>query len=597
MRARRVWCHTSGAWGGDGQGIGFWHWFIPEAGRDDYLADWFGVPAFNYAAWWAAPLIMISFAMFIQYFRGELWRRVRNRWRRGGRQLGLLENAPSPLFGFTGVAVLAFYLLVQISREKAPIWLQWTLLSIGVLGTAIFVFRQVRHFQTQGRQDPNLALSPLVFLGLPVAALLLEGLFLEITGLILVGLVSLLLVALFTLWPYEEALRRFVLRVIDLDRFLRLAYFGFPALTVLLGAAFVALDRRPGAVETDFPSCTLELSTGIALCLSKWDIGGLLTAALAFQIFAYVFNDVRDLEVDRSQAKRQKDPLVRGTIEREVALAIALVQVPAAFLVAFLLNGGRHRDFAAALPSYAVLAGGFALMFVYNVFGKRCKVPPLTDALQALAWGSLALFGALVVDPHHESKNWILVWTLFAFGAGFILLISGIDGGLRDLANDLAHGCRTTAIWLGARVDASGAAVSNRRIQAYAFVVQTAMFVLPVVALSSAVDPNDPLLEGTSVELTSWEKRLVGVVLGLSLLFCHYVLARVVRNREPKRDRYISGHPLVLMQTPLLAFAPFLAGFTAFFVLVVVFYGPLLSNREILRRILRFTHPRIAESI
>ena len=58
--------------------------------------------------------------------------------------------------------------------------------------------------------------------------------------------------------------------------------------------------------------------------LGLWDVGGLLTVGFLFQVFAYVFNDVFDLEVDRHQERRKGHPLVSGSMSTSTGLAISL---------------------------------------------------------------------------------------------------------------------------------------------------------------------------------------------------------------------------------------------------------------------------------
>jgi 4-hydroxybenzoate polyprenyltransferase len=569
------------AWGDRGEGVGLWHWFVPSPRAEHPLAVWFGVPAFNYAAWWAAPMVAISTALFLQRLRAWISSRLQVAALPPG-----VEPAPRPSARFFLVPLIALpvYVLVQISRFSVSTlpgsrWLQWGVLAIALAASAYPVLRELPHFTTRGGEqlhDPNLSLPPIVFLALPVSLLLGEGLFLEVPGLVAVGFVCLLLVVLFTLWPYEKEFGRLVASVVRVDRFIRVAYFGFPALMTLLGAAAVALHRLRGEIELD---------------LSKWVVGGLLTAALAFHIFAYVHNDVVDYDVDKTQPKRQRDPLVERPELRGNALAFAWVQVPIAFGVAFVLNGGAGRPWPLALP-YAALLAGFALMWVYNKAGKRCPVPVLTDAAQALAWGMLALFGALVMDPLRMSENWILVWTLMAFGGGFILIVSGVSGGLRDLVNDERTGCRTTALWLGAR-EVKGEVRSSRKLVVYAFAVQTAMFAAPAWVLYTASEPGGT----TGIELSLLERWLVAGILAVHLLCCSRLLWHVVRECEPRREHFIGRHSLVLMQTALWAFAPVMLGFTVFWVLAVLFYGPLLANRAVLRSLLRFTHPRLVREL
>jgi 4-hydroxybenzoate polyprenyltransferase len=84
-------------------------------------------------------------------------------------------------------------------------------------------------------------------------------------------------------------------------------------------------------------------------------------------------------------------------------------------------------------------------MTAYNLFGKRCALPMLSDAMQGLVWGTLAVYGAFV------AAGYINALTLVAasFGFGFLFLVNGVHGGLRDLENDVAIGCTTTVSFAG----------------------------------------------------------------------------------------------------------------------------------------------------
>ncbi len=117
--------------------------------------------------------------------------------------------------------------------------------------------------------------------------------------------------------------------------FTRFPVIGVSALMPLLGAA--SLNPRPSAGQ----------------------VFGLLGVALAFHNFAYVFNDVIDLPVDRTEPLRAKCPLVQGTVKPWQALAFAGLMAPLAFgLTAW--QGGPLR-------AYLALGAGFALMAAYNL--------------------------------------------------------------------------------------------------------------------------------------------------------------------------------------------------------------------------------------
>ncbi len=202
------------------------------------------------------------------------------------------------------------------------------------------------------------------------------------------------------------------------------------------------------------------------------ELAGVVTAAIAFHIFAYVLNDVVDLPVDRTEPQRATYPLVKGTIGRWQALGIALAQLPLALAVTAYLGGGA--------PAFAAIGSSFALMALYNLCGKRTRWPPLTDAAQATAWGALALYGALVVAGQTSRLTGVIV----AFVVVFILMINGVHASLRDLPNDLARDMRTTAILAGVRPGNGIALYVPRRFSAYMWTLQallTVVVMLPLV--------------------------------------------------------------------------------------------------------------------
>ena len=223
--------------------------------------------------------------------------------------------------------------------------------------------------------------------------------------------------------------------MMKVDRFIRLHFISFSCMLPLLGASTVRRQLRPD------------------------EIFALLGVGMCFHIFAYVLNDVIDLPIDRTQALRQTDPLVRGTIRPWQALAVAVVQIPLTIPLTMWLGGGVAADVA--------LLAGFAGLTIYNLWGKRNRVPPITDAVQGIAWGSLAIYAAYALGG---APN-VLTWVVAAYGAGFILLINGIHGGLRDIGNDLVSGARTTAIFFGARPTSGGPPRVPVGVRLFAFAV------------------------------------------------------------------------------------------------------------------------------
>jgi 4-hydroxybenzoate polyprenyltransferase len=265
--------------------------------------------------------------------------------------------------------------------------------------------------------------------------------------------------------------------LLDLYRLFRFSAFGATAVLPLLGAA--AGGGRAGWAE----------------------VGGLLLVAACFHGFAYITNDLVDLAVDRRQPLRRDYPLVRGALRPWQALIIVLALGMGAFLfhhrgaeetektlIIMLLhspamNGQamlREAEFIHTIKKLCahwasvvnnqnlLLGAAFGLMTAYNLWGKRCPLPPLTDLAQGLGWAALLLWGALASGGALTP----LVWALAAHEVALIMLVNGLHGGLRDLASDEAGGARTTALWLGARPTPGGGAQISRRLLAYGLLWQ-----------------------------------------------------------------------------------------------------------------------------
>lgn len=281
---------------------------------------------------------------------------------------------------------------------------------------------------------------------------------------------------------------------------LRISTLGFTLLLPLLGtvSAQGALPFRRGAL--------------------------LIAVAFAFHVFAYVLNDVMDLWIDRTEPLRADSLLVRSELDPRRALGIAWIQVPIAFAFAFYASASKE-----ALLSLGV---AFLALTLYDVYGKRCPLPLLTDAVQALGWCALALFGALFEVPRVGMNT---VW-LIAYVFVQVLMVNAIHGGIRDIANDFARGARTTAIWMGARPAEGGEIRLPRTLVAYGVVLQGALVAFAIASLDhrgTAALPlvgiaSSSLLFPASLAYRQDRRRVMAfgawhIVATLSVLPCLYI--------------------------------------------------------------------------
>lgn len=281
-------------------------------------------------------------------------------------------------------------------------------------------------------------------------------------------------------------------------------------------------------------------------------VPGLLAVALAFHCYAYVLNDVVDLELDRGEPLRRDYPLVRGTIGCGPALAFALLQPPLALAVSAWL--------AVPMAAHAVLLAGFALMGIYDLWGKRCPLPPLTDALQGLGWAALVVYGTLATGTPSTATAALAGMVLVV-----VLMINGVHGALRDLANDLAGGARTTAILLGARPCGAEGMFLPRMLIGYALSLQALYCAIGLLTGALANPTLSPFAFGAALML----------VLNAGCLALLWRAWRAAADRW-NMIRFGIWHLALLLLGLILPFAANLPA-SALVLLLAVFALPLLA--------------------
>lgn len=225
---------------------------------------------------------------------------------------------------------------------------------------------------------------------------------------------------------------------------------------------------------------------GAALAGAPIGVSGVtwrLAIAASFHVFAYALNDVCDLPLDRTEPQRADDPLVRGAIGRRTVLALAMIQLPV--LATLWAAGGASRRAGLAI-AIAVLS-----LAAYDRWGKALRLPLLTDLVQGLGWAALLLSGV----PADASWAGAPVTASVAVVL-YILLVNGLVGPLRDLANDHAAGARTTALMLGVRPEGTGLRLT-RAAAAWGLVLHGAFF----AALLSLLRPAPLPWRGAAIGL------------------------------------------------------------------------------------------------
>lgn len=231
-----------------------------------------------------------------------------------------------------------------------------------------------------------------------------------------------------------------------------------------------------------------------------------LATGVLFHVYADVGNDVMDLPIDRTDPRRAPSPLVREVISPPAALLIAVAALPPLLATTIVL------DLSAAS---APLLAAVVLIGLYNLAGKSLPIPFVADVVQGAGWASLVLAGGAAAGGVTAATGW-------AAGAvlAYVALVNGVHGAVRDAVNDRRSGARTTALLLGADIEAQtrivlpaplavwGAALhllfgvtagamllaaANREASAWAAVVALAVYAAATVSLLQAYASRDDL--------------------------------------------------------------------------------------------------------
>lgn len=515
--ARSHTCDAATVLRGSEGGIGLWHWFIPQSATDlrgqTPLAAWFNVPLFNFGLWFVGPVLSISLTNLI----GAGFRQCVLRDKQIPDHLRLRPLGACLLLI---PAAILFAIVIAPNFGWLGVVQQNLLMLATILAALVYAVRRLKHCTVCTDRDKTPALLLTVAFLFSLVAFVGTSSFVHLPRLQWLTLLA----ASFGLWiiwlPYRAALERFLEHAQSAARFVRVEYFSFTSMLLLLGAG---MSSSPA---------------------DAYLIVALLVFAVGFHVYAYVLNDIIDLPLDQHVESRKQDLLVRGAISAPaaaglVAVALAISCLTTLHVARFSLDG--H------LVSSCVLVSAFALMTVYNLYGKRVRWTPLTDLSQGIAWGLLAFIGLGIGTVHamHTRASATAsplsggALVLFAYAAGFLFLINGIHGGLRDYLTDYAHGKRTTAILLGARQGPGEVVLSSVMIALFGFAVQTAMF----FGLGWLVSHNsDRFLD----------VKLVSISLLVLFILNTCWLWMVVKRESPQRGAWLNEHLFVLLLPPLV---------------------------------------------
>jgi 4-hydroxybenzoate polyprenyltransferase len=177
---------------------------------------------------------------------------------------------------------------------------------------------------------------------------------------------------------------------------------------------------------------------------------GVVLGSLSHHAWGFSLNEIADLEVDRGNPDLAHKPLVSGRMTKKQAGIFSFSALAASFLFFFFstLLEGCCPIVPILFLLGATIAGG-----IYDLFGKKF---PLSDIFVAAWYGLLILAAAAAVDGFGPYP--LAVWAAASLGFLHILFNNSVEGGLKDVDNDLGSGARSLAV-------VSGCTIKNERLK------------------------------------------------------------------------------------------------------------------------------------
>jgi 4-hydroxybenzoate polyprenyltransferase len=283
---------------------------------------------------------------------------------------------------------------------------------------------------------------------------------------------------------------------------------------------------------------------------------GLIIVATCFHFFAYVSNDLLDLDLDKTSSLRNNDPLVRGTINIRQALMFVLIQLPLSLLFCWIIKS--------PLTAILYLVTAFILILLYNKWGKTGRFPLVTDMIQGFSWACIFIFGALTGGRPNQ-VTLLLSVTFIIF---YIIMINGIHGSLRDIQSDSAFGVRTTAIALGGKFISPDSAFLSRGLRRYATSLHLILILLPFL-----------LIRFSTVTYSLFQRFALLSLLCVTSTVATALAYKAIRAATLK-EMIAPGtvHAFLLLFGFVLSLLLFRLDWATFYFMLFIFYAPVLAG-------------------
>jgi len=290
---------------------------------------------------------------------------------------------------------------------------------------------------------------------------------------------------------------------------------------------FLKLGRIHSSVLTGLTPCVAAAATGVTL--SIYHYLELFIIGIIFHFFLFVYNELRDLAIDKASDKLKGKPLVDGSIKVGSAKTVVVLSI----VLTLILTIVFFRERAIILLPVILLM----LLFggLYDILGKRF---PHADFFIAASVFLLAVYGVFSVT----SDLSILVYVICAL-AFIQMLAQNIVAGLKDVDHDHVAGGISTPLRMGVKIKGKDILIPKNFL-AYITILKIIHIALIFAPFTYKMMPFE-----------TWQIIIVFMLVLLTIFFMSQVII-IKKFKREKIMRAIGFHEMfAFMLVPFIIFS------------------------------------------
>jgi 4-hydroxybenzoate polyprenyltransferase len=320
---------------------------------------------------------------------------------------------------------------------------------------------------------------------------------------------------------------------------------------------YLRLTRIHSAVLTSLTPVVAAAAANASLPIYHYI--QLFLIGLLFHFYIFIYNELRDISIDKTSEKLKEKPLIDGS----VTVKNAKIIIVSSIILILILTIVFFQEKIIILIPISLLALLFAGL--YDIFGKRFSH---ADYLLAASIFLLAIYGGFSV----LQELTVIIYIICAL-AFMQVLIQNIIAGLKDVDHDYLIKCMSTPSRMGVKTEGKYILITKKFI-AYISILKIIQIILLITPFVYSI-----------ITFESWQFLASLLLIIIALFFMIQFLTIKVFDRE-KIMRAIGFHEMfTFMVIPFILFSYTGIGgmlFLIFFpviwlgVFLIILYGRLM---------------------